>query len=273
MSSSSERTVFLVLTVVLLALAVKVAAEERPEVWRPPVCEPPISTCRTLPEAASEVPLAGELCPPGATCICVPSCPECDDCAASVCVPEQRSECRSACDCAPGLGCFDGRCIAGITQRFAPVFCCDGGTCPTGQLCQERGGEMGRCEDAMEVSCRRRLDKVQRRIGRWVERASACEVDADCVRVETSTECLGTCGEFVNRRFADRIERGRQKLDRRVCSDYQADGCPYATPTCVSSSPHCVKGRCQGSPFGSQPGVERAPSFDLSDSGTATIAR
>lgn len=105
------------------------------------MCPAPIMTCgspsadMTLPERA---------CPDGYRCVCVPSCPDCDDCHAEVCVLDRVPECRTACDCDPGLGCFDGQCIAG----FAPVYCCEQGPCPGGQQCQHRDGSMDVCGHA-----------------------------------------------------------------------------------------------------------------------------
>lgn len=97
-------------------------------------CPAPVSTCGDSLGALAD-------CPPGFHCTCVPSCPNCRDCAARVCVADPPRECRTACDCEPGLGCFDGQCIAG----FAPVFCCEGRQCPAGEQCQHRDGPMDRC--------------------------------------------------------------------------------------------------------------------------------
>jgi len=98
------------------------------------VCEPPVSTCSD----------PGSECPAGYGCICVPSCPNCRDCPVRVCVVDDNASCRTACDCEPGLGCFDGQCIAG----FAPVFCCEGEQCPAGEQCQHRDGRMSRCSQS-----------------------------------------------------------------------------------------------------------------------------
>ena len=119
---------------------------------------------------------------------------KCDDCNAQVCVRSKPSECRTACDCEPGLGCFDGQCIAG----FAPVYCCDSDVCPMGEQCQAMDGTRGRCGGDMGPSCRKRVEKVQRVIERLVKRGARCEADADCVQVGTSTQCMGTCGAIVN---------------------------------------------------------------------------
>lgn len=101
----------------------------------PLLCAPPVSTCAPARDGG-----LGD-CPDGHVCRCVPSCPDCKDCAAKVCVAGAEPTCRTACDCPPGLGCFDGRCIAG----FAPVFCCEEGPCPTGDQCQHGDGRMDTC--------------------------------------------------------------------------------------------------------------------------------
>ena len=74
----------------------------------------------------------GEVCPAGERC-------QNRDGTIDVC--GRPDECRTACDCSPGLGCFEGQCIAG----FAPVFCCEGDVCPARNQCQHRDGRMDRC--------------------------------------------------------------------------------------------------------------------------------
>lgn len=275
-------------------------------------------------------------CPEGYECTCVPSCPICADCAAQVCVPAPRPQCRTACDCDPGLGCFNGRCIAG----FAPVYCCEGDTCPAGQQCQHRDGEMDRCHPICEDTywscenpgnrdeacgddrvcscsaacpscencgpgvcvppgsptpyecgddgrcaegdqcvcvsscpecddcvqavcvpercddpmCRARVEKVTKYIEHWTQAANRCFADEQCVRLNTSTECRGTCGAWVNRLFAPSLKRAIHALDRRVCSTYIEDGCPFATPGCLLEVGRCVENRCVGRPVRPDPG-------------------
>lgn len=101
-------------------------------------CPPPLMTCANDPDSS-----AARACPPGYRCACVPSCPTCLDCAARVCILAPP-ECRTACDCEAGLGCFEGKCVAGI----APVFCCEGPQCPAGEQCQHHDGRMDRCTAA-----------------------------------------------------------------------------------------------------------------------------
>lgn len=230
------------------------------------VCEPPISTCRQFP-----IPLASrpdiypvpDDCPAGFACTCVPSCPECDDCAAQVCVRGPSRECRTACDCAPGLGCFDGQCIAG----FAPVYCCDSGICPAGEMCQSEAGGMGRCKP--DPSCGERVQKVSRLIQAAVERANRCDADRDCVRVSTDTECGGTCGAYVNRERAKHFEKAVDWFDAKICSDYQKDGCPFATPGCLATVPRCVNHRCEGAPI--RPGPPPEPLLEQQGSGSGAV--
>jgi hypothetical protein len=126
--------------VALLIGATPVAAFEPP---RPDlVCPAPISTCETQPDSEQS-------CPAGYRCVCVPSCPNCRDCAAQVCVADPREHCQTACDCSPGLMCDDGRCAAGI----APVFCCESDRCPIGQQCQHRDGNLDRCGQQCQTAC------------------------------------------------------------------------------------------------------------------------
>lgn len=114
------------------------------------ICPAPISVCMPTitgePDSNPAIVPSPSPCPDGYSCACVPSCPECDDCAAQVCVRDPspvHDECRTACDCETGLGCFDGRCIAG----FAPVFCCERDGCTEFGVCQSESGEFKRCGD------------------------------------------------------------------------------------------------------------------------------
>ncbi len=212
------------------------------------ICEPPISTCRIVPYMAdsltSSVLVLRDDCPLGYSCACVPSCPVCTDCDAQVCIPDPSRRCDTACDCEPGLGCFDGRCIAG----FAPVFCCDSDICPAGQQCQRRNGEMERCgRDPVDPVCRERIDLVSRAIREVVERNSRCRKDRDCVVIDSRTECVGSCGVYVNRRRADRVRRRIERLDRKICGDFEKDGCTFEPVFCLAVvlQPSCVDNRCR----------------------------
>jgi hypothetical protein len=49
--------------------------------------------------------------------------------------------CTTACDCMPGLACFNMQCIAG----FAPVYCCQSAVCPNGSFCENQTGGFGMC--------------------------------------------------------------------------------------------------------------------------------
>jgi hypothetical protein len=124
-------------------------------------CVPSCPTCRDcaaqvcVPEPSKPCQTACD-CSPGLACDggrCVAGSAPVFCCEADRCPIGQQCEhrdgtadrcgqqCETACDCEPGLGCFDGQCIAG----FAPVYCCDGEQCPAGQQCQHRDGRHERC--------------------------------------------------------------------------------------------------------------------------------
>jgi hypothetical protein len=106
---------------------------------------------------------------------------------------------------------------------------------------------MDRCENVdMELSCRERLNKVEKVVGRRGDRGARCREDTDCVQVATTTDCRGTCGVVVNWRAARRLEKQVSSLNRKVCADYQADGCPFLTPSCIAVEPACIEKRCVG---------------------------
>ncbi len=215
-----------------------------------PVCEAPISTCNFAPEDASSTYLdRRDDCPVGYSCVCVGSCPQCDDCDAQVCVADERRECDTACDCNPGLGCFNHRCLPG----FAAVFCCDSDICPEGQQCQRRTGEHQVCEgDPVDPMCRERIGRVSRTINKIVERNSRCSEDRDCAAIDTGTQCVGSCGRYINHRRADWVERRIDRVDRRLCGDFEEDGCSFEAVACpaVVLRPSCRENRCTGVPGG-----------------------
>jgi hypothetical protein len=208
------------------------------------VCEPPVSICGPFQSGDA---VGWKACPAGTSCKCVPSIPGARDCPVSVCVPEPAPECDTACDCAPGLGCFDGTCRAG----FAPVYCCDAGTCPEGEMCQDRNGAYDKCSGPDRV-CSELLRKVTYKIDHLVKRTSACRSDDDCVYVNTSTGCAGTCGAFVHERYENRVEKIVDHIDRRICDGYVKRGCPVVTPGwrgCLAVRGACVENRCQAVPW------------------------
>jgi hypothetical protein len=101
------------------------------------------------------------------------------------------------------------------------------------------------CE-SNEDRCQQRLEKIDKMLGKMLRRTRRCLRDEDCRRIETNTECRGTCGVFVNRLHAPLIGRAVRYLDHKVCSLYQDDGCPYAEPQCEAQEAVCVEGFCTG---------------------------
>lgn len=378
-----------ILAIAIAAATVGVLGAGRVEARHPDQisCQP-LTTCGD--EAAG---IEGAECPEGYACVCVPSCPDCRDCATRVCVAVETAchsacdcppgmgcadgtcrrtnapvyccdgeecpagarcedrlgqhgvcqrECRTACDCDPGLGCFEGQCIAGV----APVFCCEGEQCPAGDQCQHRDGRMDRCEEKCvdqawlcdetaerrcgdgrvcacsascpdcedcgagvcmppdsptpyrcdndgtcaqpgdkcicvsscpacddcainvcvpdcdnDANCERRLRMSQRRIDRVIDKTQSCRADDQCVKVDTSTGCQGTCGEYINRRWARRVQNFIGNVDARYCTGYKEDGCAYATPACLDTIGACVRGMCTGVPA---PAVRPVPRSNVS---------
>jgi hypothetical protein len=53
----------------------------------------------------------------------------------------EGATCNTACDCQPGLGCFNNQCTTGT----AAVYCCSSSTCPSGAGCQDSTGMFQLC--------------------------------------------------------------------------------------------------------------------------------
>ena len=96
--------------------------------------------------------------------------------------------------------------------------------------------------------CHRRFLQASRAIGRVVENNSGCRRDGDCVWINPRTECGGSCGSIVNRRRLDRVKRRIERIDRRICGDYEEDGCSFERVYCALGivQPGCVDNRCTG---------------------------
>jgi hypothetical protein len=97
--------------------------------------------------------------------------------------------------------------------------------------------------------CDRRLRLSSKRVDRVASLTKQCRVDADCTRVETATACRHSCGTWANSRYAARIQRFIDYLDRRYCASFRDDGCAVDEPTpCPAERGACVDNQCVGMP-------------------------
>ena len=160
-------------------------------------------------------------------CSCTASCPACEDCGPGVCVPAGTPTPYRCND--------DGSC----TQPGDRCSCAS--SCPECDDCA-----MNICVPSCDAKCQKRLRTSDQRIDRIVEHSRACEGDQECVRVDTSTRCRGTCGVWVNARRTALVKNFTRHLDRRYCRTYQNDRCPFSTPSCVEEIGVCVAGVCTG---------------------------
>ncbi len=88
--------------------------------------------------------------------------------------------CRTACDCPPGLGCFQGQCLSG----FLPVYCCSSQTCPPGAQCQNLDGTMAICPGSADAgSCCSQP---------WTQYRQCC--GGVCVNTDNDPSNCGGCG-------------------------------------------------------------------------------
>ncbi|MEE8550256.1 MAG: hypothetical protein V3T08_03275, partial [Gemmatimonadota bacterium] len=86
-----------------------------------------------------------------------------------------------------------------------------------------------------------------------------------------TTECVGACPAWVNRKYARLVEKVVDQLDEEVCSTHQEQGCPYATPGCQLERGACVDRRCVGVPVLPGPRPELEP-VDANPAGIKELA-
>ena len=120
---------------------------------------------------------------------------------------------------------------------------------------EERGDRLhpldyGRVSCPAKLALPSRLHHISSEIQKVIERNGSCRNDSDCVGIHTGTECSGSCGAYVNRKRADRVRRKIKRLDRKICGEFEEDGCTFQQVFCLATSlqPGCVDNRCAGVP-------------------------
>jgi hypothetical protein len=106
------------------------------------------------------------------------------------------------------------------------------------------GGGGGGGGGGAGATCQERKKAADDQVTAVREANLACAMDADCSSVFTSTECGGSCPEPVNAQGVDDVEAAIAEVNATHCANYQADGCPYAEPSCLQSTPACMGGLC-----------------------------
>ncbi|WP_437995347.1 hypothetical protein WMF26_29065 [Sorangium sp. So ce185] len=107
-------------------------------------------------------------------------------------------------------------------------------------------------EDEREVdwqACQRWHAHASSQVERVRAAHRACATDSDCVMVDTSTDCGGTCGEVIHRAGVQPMRRVISNLNATVCREHRRMGCPYGTPACLASRAVCARGECTFTPL------------------------
>ncbi|WP_437938181.1 hypothetical protein [Sorangium sp. So ce341] len=103
--------------------------------------------------------------------------------------------------------------------------------------------------DADWKSCQRWYAHAVNHVERVRAAYRACAVDSDCVMVDTSTDCSGTCGEVINRSGVQQMRRVISHLNATVCREHRRMDCPYGAPACLASRAVCAGGECTFAPL------------------------
>ncbi|XYH93633.1 hypothetical protein ACMHYB_38075 [Sorangium sp. So ce1128] len=111
---------------------------------------------------------------------------------------------------------------------------------------------MERTEDEGEVdwkACQQWHAHASSQVERVRAAYQACATDNDCVMVDTSTDCGGTCGEVINRAGVQQMRRVISHLNATVCRELRRMDCPFGSPACLATRPVCAGGACTFAPL------------------------
>ena len=130
----------------------------------------------------------------------------------------------------PSPGCLNGECVyakpEGPTECLPGQFKAYGGTC-------------------LDATCENMASAKNDAIQAAVEKAKVCTSDEDCIIVDTSTQCGGTCGVAVNSGMQNDVLIIVGWVDDNICKPQgYPEKCGYATPDCMMPKPGCDAGAC-----------------------------
>ena len=95
-----------------------------------------------------------------------------------------------------------------------------------------------------DADCAADLDAMREAVSTALEGATACVQDTDCVDMDVSNLCYGTCPVAVNRADVDYVDKVIGEAESAFCTGYM-EQCGYTTPECPVRTPVCNHGRCE----------------------------
>ena len=151
---------------------------------------------------------------------------------------------------APKPGCEAGKCV--YRKKAPPAGCAP--PQPANTECAVKSGKWvclpktftpWQAKECVEASCSNKNKYAVGAITEAITKAKACSADADCLIVQTSTKCGGTCGEAVNKSQLDTVTEVVKWVDANICAVAGADSpCPFSEPSCIAPEPGCVNKAC-----------------------------
>ena len=128
-------------------------------------------------------------------------------------------------------GCDEGHCAKDAQVADAALADADAGTDASAE--------------ADAIDCAAIMTALQDAISALAKSDNACQQDADCTTVSTSTACQGACGIGINSKFVSGFQTALAALDAQYCQQTgYAASCGYASPKCIAPNPGCVANLC-----------------------------
>lgn len=220
-------------------------------------CAPPPPACVIGPMcggpgAFKAAPIA--LCPEGSTCQCLPSCPDCDDCPASACMPTfgawlcpKDGACgdNASCQCIPSCpACADCALSACVPADLcAPVDCplwappapgwCDGGVVLDG------GKDASGCQ--LPPKCVKECATAEKLYSELVAAGKTCAAGQECTQ-QVPVGLLCQCPQALSSSANVAAMEALQAWYLKTCAPPDGWGCGGGCPS--SPTGQCTQGKC-----------------------------
>ncbi len=160
------------------------------------------------------------------------------------CLPLSTKPCKDA--GAPVCGCDNKTYLSACHAKQNGVNVRSNGVCPdTGSPCKSGWFKPYSGGPCVEANCTNMKKWYAQDLSAAINKSIDCSADADCVIVQTWSDCAGTCGSSVNTAKKDEVKSVVAWLDKNICKAFGFKSkCPFAQPKCMAPKPGCVAGKC-----------------------------
>lgn len=99
------------------------------------------------------------------------------------------------------------------------------------------------CSDE-DLTCEERETFARTEVTDAIDQNLSCVTDEDCTLVTPDTDCFGSCAFAVSLGGVSAVQDTIARVNHDHCDGFVADGCAFATPSCLAVVAECDAGAC-----------------------------